>query len=143
MASSSPNPESPADHARALMVRKDDIEAELQEQIGILKANNVTMQTPLVDAEGFPQADIDLWVIRTARKRIIELRNDLKDMVDEIAIALEKVFDPSAPTPQSSSGARSNDAIPTKPFAKVEVVAPGSPSAEAVSLCSSKEQAYI
>lgn len=131
MASVPANPGSPADHARALMAQKDSIEAELQEQITILKANNVTMQTPLVDPEGFPRADIDLWIVRTARKRIIELRNDLKDVMDEIAGALERVYDPTLPTPASSSSAGSTP--PPKPFAKVEAVAPESPSAEAVS----------
>ncbi|KAH9479228.1 26S proteasome non-ATPase regulatory subunit 9 [Psilocybe cubensis] len=128
--SPSPSP-SPADHARALMARKDEIESELQEQIDILKSNNVTMDTPLVDAEGFPRADIDLWVVRTARKRVIELRNDLRALMDEIAGALEKVYDPSVPSPSLRNGVASSSAVPTKPFARVEAVAPGSPSAEA------------
>lgn len=33
--------------------------------------NNVGMHEPLVDAEGFPRNDIDLYQVRTARHKII------------------------------------------------------------------------
>lgn len=36
------------------------------------------MDTPLVDREGFPRADIDVAGVRTARVQVIRLRNDLK-----------------------------------------------------------------
>ena len=64
------------EHARALMSQKDVIEAELDSQFAILRANSATMQTRLVDAEGFPRADLDIYAIRHARVRIIELNNE-------------------------------------------------------------------
>jgi 26S proteasome non-ATPase regulatory subunit 9 len=124
-----PNPESPAEQARALISQKDNIEAELETHISILKANNVTMQTPLVDPEGFPRADIDIYAVRGARVRIIELRNDLKSVMDAIAKALEGIYDPALAVP-SAQESSSRSAL--KPFARVEAVAPGSPAAEAV-----------
>jgi 26S proteasome non-ATPase regulatory subunit 9 len=117
---------SPAEQTRTLMAQKSDIEAELESHISILKANNVTMQTPLVDVEGFPRADIDIYAVRGARVRIIELRNDLKAVVDAIGKALEGIYDPAIQRIDSSSER------PLKPFAKVDGVAPGSPAAEAV-----------
>jgi 26S proteasome non-ATPase regulatory subunit 9 len=120
-----PSPESPAEQTRTLINQKSNIEAELESHISILKANNVTMQTPLVDAEGFPRADIDIYAVRGARVRIIELRNDLKAVVDAIGKALEGIYDPAI---QRSSQI---DSSPLKPFAKVDGVAPGSPAAEA------------
>lgn len=42
------------------------------------------MQTPLVDPEGFPRADIDVAGVRTARANIIRLRNDLQAVRDEM-----------------------------------------------------------
>jgi len=123
-----PSPESPAEQARTLMAQKSNIEAEIETHISVLKANNVTMQTPLVDVEGFPRADIDIYAVRGARVRIIELRNDLKAVVDAIGKALEGIYDPSLQ--QSSQNDSSNDR-PLKPFAKVDGVAPGSPAAEA------------
>ena len=124
-----PSPESPAEQARTLMAQKSNIEAELETHISILKANNVTMQTPLVDVEGFPRADIDIYAVRGARVRIIELRNDLKAVVDAIGKALEGIYDPAL---QRSSQNDSSNELPLKPFAKVDGVAPGSPAAEAV-----------
>jgi hypothetical protein len=81
--------------------------------------------------------NIDIYQVRNARVRIIELRNDLKAIIADIAKALEAVYDPSAaPAPDSSSsgaGALSNvEEDVTKPFARVDGVAPNSPAAEAV-----------
>jgi len=59
--------------------------------------------------------------------RIIELRNDLKAVVDAIGKALEGIYDPAI---QRSSQADSSSERP-KPFAKVDGVAPGSPAEEA------------
>jgi 26S proteasome non-ATPase regulatory subunit 9 len=124
-----PSPDSPAEQTRTLINQKSNIEAELESHISILKANNVTMQTRLVDAEGFPRADIDIYAVRGARVRIIELRNDLKAVVDAIGKALEGIYDPAI---QRSSQIDSSSERPLKSFAKVDGVAPGSPAAEAV-----------
>ena len=138
------------------MSRKEGIEAEIDAQISILKANNSTLQSPLVDNEGFPRDDLgsaeyflialhatyasiefhtDIYQVRNARVRIIELRNDLTAVSNDIARALEAVYDPSV-TPTSASN--SSGAVvgagedTTKPFARVDGVAPSSPAAEAV-----------
>jgi 26S proteasome non-ATPase regulatory subunit 9 len=125
-----PSPESPAEQTRTLIAQKSNIEAELESHISILKANNVTMQTPLVDVEGFPRADIDIYAVRGARVRIIELRNDLKAVVDAIGKALEEIYDPALQRLGSSSQDSSDRTL--KPFAKVDGVSPGSPASEAV-----------
>jgi 26S proteasome non-ATPase regulatory subunit 9 len=100
------------------------------------------MSAPLLDADGFPRSDIDIWAVRKARVRIIELRNDLKDVIDEIGQALEGVY----AKPISSSlnqGQNQNQQTMVVdrreegveenlvPFAKVDGIAPGSPAAEA------------
>jgi 26S proteasome non-ATPase regulatory subunit 9 len=53
-----PAPYSPKEQARTLMARKDGIEAELDAQLTILRANNSTLQSPLVDNQGFPRDDL-------------------------------------------------------------------------------------
>jgi 26S proteasome regulatory subunit N4 len=137
-----PSESSPAEHARALMARKDAIESEIAAQSDILRSNGATMQTPsLVDREGFPRADIDIWAVRTARVRIIELRNDLAAVTDAIGKALEVVYErrpipsqeDSAAGPSSSNREILQESSSLKPFAKVNSVAPTSPAAEAVS----------
>lgn len=126
-----PTKESPAEQVRVLMLRKDAIEAEIAAQATILKANNVTMQSPLVDPEGFPRADIDVWEVRHARVRIIELRNDLKDVMESIMKGLQGVYDPARAPQQSQPDASNPSGL--RPFAKVDGVAPSSPAAAAVS----------
>lgn len=59
-------PESPREQVRTLMTHKENIEAELDAQVSILKANNSTLHSSLVDKEGFPRADIGgFHLIRT------------------------------------------------------------------------------
>ena len=123
-----------AEHVRGLMARKDAIEEEMEAQFSILQSNGVNMDTPLVDPEGFPRADIDVWAVRHARVKIIELRNDRTALVNEIGLALQNVFDPSTlareQLPQTTAESRAGTT--SKPFAKVDGVAPGSPAASAV-----------
>ncbi len=146
-----PSPDSPSERARSLIARKDALEAEVEAQGSILKANNTDMRQPLVDREGFPRDDLDVWAVRHARVRIIELRNDLAALMDEISKTLETVYRRSPPPPPEGEGnSRSGAATPATaavsgevtisellPFARVNGVAPGSPAADAVrsSLC--------
>jgi 26S proteasome non-ATPase regulatory subunit 9 len=125
--------DNPLEKARGLVAQKDVLELELETQLSILKAENVTMETPLVDPEGFPRADIDVWAVRTARVKIIELRNDLRDIMDAIGKALERVYDPSstaAAVADSSRNGKIGDSL--KPFSKVASVDPASPASDAV-----------
>ena len=136
-----PSPDSPSERARSLIARKDALEAELEAQGSILKANNTDMRQPLVDREGFPRDDIDVWAVRHARVRIIELRNDLAALMDEIAKSLETVYRRSPPPQAEGEASRSGNTTSASgetttaellPFARVNGVAPGSPAADAV-----------
>lgn len=118
------------EQAHVLIARKENIEAEIEAQISVLKANSSTLQSPLVDQDGFPRADIDIYAVRGARVRIIELRNDLDAVMNAIAGALEGIYDPSLTDTNGETNPPA-DSRP-KPFAKVNGVAPGSPAAEAV-----------
>ncbi|KAI0770242.1 hypothetical protein C8Q74DRAFT_1274350 [Fomes fomentarius] len=121
-----------AENVRGLMARKDAIEAEMEAQFSILKTNSVTMDSPLLDAEGFPRDDIDLWAVRHARVRIIELRNDHKALMDRIMVALQSVYNPSTGSqPEESSMVTAISGASLEPFARVDGVAPGSPAAAA------------
>jgi 26S proteasome non-ATPase regulatory subunit 9 len=125
-----PSLTNPMEQARALITRKEDIEAEIEAQISILKTNSSTLQSPLVDEDGFPRADIDIYAVRGARVRIIELRNDLAAVTNAIANALEGIYGPSLQGAEASE-TRTVEGDP-KPFGKLNGVAPGSPAAEAV-----------
>lgn len=105
------------------MSQKDSIQAALDAQYGILSSHGVGLADALVDAEGFPRADVDVYAVRHARVRVIELRNDLRAVMDKLADALAGAF----------PGVQTNDAEAEAevPFAKVDGVAPGSPAASA------------
>lgn len=64
----------PRQIAMNLMSRKDAIEKEIKEQQALLDSNNSTMTTELVDNEGFPRGDIDVYTVRHARVRSDFLR---------------------------------------------------------------------
>jgi 26S proteasome non-ATPase regulatory subunit 9 len=125
--------------AKNLMSRKDAIQAELDSQYSILAANSSTLHTPLVDPQGFPRSDIDVYAVRHARVRIIELKNDMEAIVNDLAKALEIVYNPLtnglvpevSPAGTSAGGGNSTEKIP---LGKVDGVVPGSPAAQAVSL---------
>jgi len=126
----------PTEQVRILSIRKEAIETELDAQLSILSSNSSTLRSPLVDPEGFPRSDIDVFAVRGARVRIIELRNDLKAVVDEIGTALESVYDKSAVAsgiiaPELKGDVTTLDG-PLMPFARVDGVAPNSPAAAAV-----------
>lgn len=140
-----PRRENPADYARNLIKRKENIEADIEAQHQILSANASTLTTPLVDHDGFPRDDIDVWAVRTARVRIIELRNDYTAVVDEIGTALQDVYSHNAPSAEDSETDSNvpplsvsippishEDVEPQLPFARVDGVAPGSPADVAV-----------
>ncbi|XP_068625095.1 26S proteasome non-ATPase regulatory subunit 9 [Battus philenor] len=79
------------DRVLKLMEEKDRIESEIRDQTAILESNNVGMHDSLVDGEGFPRNDIDVYKVRHARHRIICLQNDHKLLMRKIEEGLEEV----------------------------------------------------
>ncbi|RUP52170.1 26S proteasome non-ATPase regulatory subunit 9-like protein [Jimgerdemannia flammicorona] len=135
-------------NAHALMAQKDAIEAEIRELEAALRTQGVGMDAPLVDRSGFPRSDVDVVVARTARNKVIQLRNDHKDVMKQIEQALHAVHaenkakmaaegEPQAKTAPTQSDPESTTAPaqpsqPTQqPFAIVNAVAPDSPAQEA------------
>ncbi|KAF8313959.1 proteasome 26S subunit [Cantharellus anzutake] len=131
----SPTHEPTRERALALIEQKDTIQAQIEHHLSILRTNNSTMQSPLVDAEGFPRADIDVASVRTSRVRIIELRNDLDAVMEEISSALQGLIPPDTktvpPADSSLNIPRTNGNVPEIAFALVNGVAPNSPAAAA------------
>jgi hypothetical protein len=127
-----PSSDSPAEKARALIARRTVLEAELDEQLSVLRSNGVDSRSPLVDADGFPRADIDVWAVRHARVRAIELRNDLVTLTNEIGAALTAVYDPALRSQSEEGSSERKEEPDASAFAKVDGVLSGSPAAAAV-----------
>ncbi|NWX85973.1 PSMD9 ATPase, partial [Nothoprocta pentlandii] len=93
----------------------------------------VGMNEPLVDVEGFPRADIDLYQVRTARHNIICLQNDHKALMKEVEEALHQLHarekeKQAKDEAEALAEARSQEQGQPRPFARVNEVTPGSPA---------------
>ncbi|WOO81170.1 26S proteasome non-ATPase regulatory subunit 9 [Vanrija pseudolonga] len=151
-----PDPEAypgePREYATALMQRKDEIEKEIDALKDVLASHNATTDTPLVDPEGYPRGDIDVYAIRHARAALARLYNDRSEVTRRLATALEQAFQPgasssngatapaapAAPPAAAINGHRDNadasdipDVWPDRPIALVNSVADNSPAAAA------------
>ena len=113
------------------------------------------MDGSLLDAEGYPRSDIDLYAVRTARNRVIceslfgywmlyslppchyvkGLRNDHKVVMQAVEQKLYAIHAEARESGEAKNeeGASSSGVSMAKAFAKVNSVTEGSPAALAVS----------
>ncbi|CAH2097836.1 unnamed protein product [Euphydryas editha] len=96
------------DRVMKLMQEKDRIESEIRNENAVLAANNVGMEDPLVDADGFPRSDIDVYKVRHARHRIICLQNDHKNIMKQIEQGLGEVHSQFKSTENGASSSAQN-----------------------------------
>lgn len=106
------------------------------------------MTGPLVDAEGFPRNDIDIYQVRQARQTIICLQNDHKELMNQIQTMLNQYHAEIATTDpelvnrasaldlkedERGSGGANITPLDTRVLVLVNLVSPNSPAEEAVS----------
>ena len=98
-------------HFRALDQQKHDLEAEAEDILTELNAptnpssssSRPTVQElpppgvdgPLVDEEGYPRDDVDLYRVRSLRGRLAEIQNDFKVLMREIEGVMKKIHNVS------------------------------------------------
>ncbi|CAH0551795.1 unnamed protein product [Brassicogethes aeneus] len=114
-----------------LIEQKDKIEGEIKELTGILTQNGVGMNDPLVDNDGFPINAIDVYQVRHARHRIICLQNDHKALMKQIENGLYGYYSNGDSSQQTSTAMEVDRPFVISykiPFAKVNLVSPGSPA---------------
>ncbi|GAA97042.1 uncharacterized protein L969DRAFT_96929 [Mixia osmundae IAM 14324] len=114
--------------ALRLAERRSNLEAELEVHLELLQSHGVTLNSALVDREGFPRADVDISAILEARARIRVIRNDLKTIEGNLARLLQDVFQTSGDDAQVYLN---GSASTPDPFALVKSVDAGSPAASA------------
>ncbi|XP_016086910.1 26S proteasome non-ATPase regulatory subunit 9 isoform X1 [Sinocyclocheilus grahami] len=120
---------------RLLIKRKSDIEEQIKAYHDMLQTQaGIGMDAPLVDVEGFPRADVDLYKVRTARHNISCLQNDHKAIMVEIEEALHKLHATARVKPEKDV-TKTEVTEPTAslpaPFALVDTVTQGSPAFQA------------
>ena len=73
--------------------RKEKIENELKEFGKVLEQEgNVGMYGNLVDSEGYPRADIDLYKVRLSRQKINCLQTDYNELLNKIEAEFGRIF---------------------------------------------------
>lgn len=124
-----------------LIARRMNIEQRIQEFGNILTRNGLGMDEPLVDEEGFPLSNIDIYAVRHARVEIIRLQNDYKVLMREIENGLNEYYNYTDNASNSISNEyygninkkdlnnNGNDESYI-PFAKITNVVPQSPAYE-------------
>ncbi|KAJ8307471.1 hypothetical protein KUTeg_015555 [Tegillarca granosa] len=127
------------EHMNQLIKKKDEIEAQIKELNGVLDSQQgVGMKEALVDTEGYPRADIDIYSVRHARHQIICLQNDHKDVMKEIEEELYRIHEKArlnkeqAMETSSSSEPGNTFQERLSPFAVVDRVEEGSPASQSV-----------
>ncbi|KAM9329613.1 26S proteasome non-ATPase regulatory subunit 9 [Gastrophryne carolinensis] len=117
-----------------LIARKDELEAQIKAYYDVLEdQKNIGMDGPLVDIEGYPRADVDVYQIRTARHNIICLQNDHQAIMKEIEEALHSLHARDKDKSQKDEAEAQAEALQRiqalpEPFARVDSVTPGSPA---------------
>ncbi|KAL6255693.1 hypothetical protein P5V15_012937 [Pogonomyrmex californicus] len=114
-----------------LMKEKDKIESDLRALKEILDSNHIGMDEPLVDSEGYPKQEVDVYQVRHTRHKIICLTNDHKDVMKKIEEGLHKVhaLAGASETEQSVSDIPDSQEMEAlEPFLRVNLVSPGSPA---------------
>ncbi|KAJ8286264.1 hypothetical protein GJAV_G00036430 [Gymnothorax javanicus] len=120
-----------------LVKKKDSIEEQIKAYYDVLDDQGVGMGSPLVDVEGYPRADVDLYQVRAARHSISCLQNDHKAIMLEIEEALHRLHAAEkARRAQDGGGPTQAEAMEEEPslpapFARVDAITPGSPASQA------------
>ncbi|XP_018523910.1 26S proteasome non-ATPase regulatory subunit 9 [Lates calcarifer] len=130
------NTEITMDDVKNLIKKKDEIEEQIKAYYDVLEDQGVGVEGPLVDAEGFPRADVNLYQIRTARHNISCLQNDHKAIMAEIEEALHKLHAREKAKRERDEAEAQVEAMEQQvtlppPFARVDAVTQGSPASGA------------
>ncbi|KAM8760626.1 26S proteasome non-ATPase regulatory subunit 9 [Acanthopagrus schlegelii] len=116
-----------------LVKKKDEIEEQIKAYYDVLEDQGVGVEEPLIDEEGFPRSDVNLYQIRTARHNISCLQNDHKAIMVEIEEALHQLHAREKAKRQQDETEAQEEAMEQQvtlppPFARVDAVTQGSPA---------------
>ncbi|KHN85806.1 putative 26S proteasome non-ATPase regulatory subunit 9 [Toxocara canis] len=126
------------EEVKKLIAQRDIIDKQIAEQEQILKENGVDMRSSLIDSEGFPLANVDVYSVRHARQAVICARNDrqkLNDRIEALMHELHAIAKQERPSSKSDSeGDESEQPVhrtSNHPFARVDKVSSMSPAQQA------------
>ncbi|XP_067032037.1 26S proteasome non-ATPase regulatory subunit 9-like isoform X2 [Acropora muricata] len=123
---------------KELMAKKEAIEKEIKEFQDVLNSQkNVGMHEKLIDDENYPRSDIDVYTVRVARNRIICLQNDHQALMKEIEKGIHEIHAHAREKKENERQSEEDKTVEDiasklKAFLRVDSVAEGSPSSQAV-----------
>lgn len=121
---------------KKLIAERDEIDQRIAAEEQVLKNNNIDMRTSLVDTEGFPLSNVDIYSVRRARNAIICAQNDHKKLTTEIEKAMLALHEQMRQSGQTFSdntevGEEPVHRTSNNPFARIGKVMDSSPASEA------------
>ncbi|XP_065884577.1 26S proteasome non-ATPase regulatory subunit 9-like [Dysidea avara] len=122
--------------AQELMDKKDGIEEEIKSLHEELENQGQVGTTgSLVDKDGYPRDDIDIYAVRMARNKVIRLQNDHKSIMKLIEEKIHQLHEEARRHRVASEGDDAADKVAAKSapklpsgFAKINQVSSGSPA---------------
>ncbi|VDD84929.1 unnamed protein product [Enterobius vermicularis] len=119
--------------AKKLMEKRDELDSFIEEQQAILKTSGVDMNSPLVDKDDYPLADIDIYAVRNARNALICAQNDRRNLTEQIESLIHRIHEEARTDKQvklegSASKTEEVHRTSNRAFAKIDRVAPDSPA---------------
>ncbi|PAV90980.1 hypothetical protein WR25_19927 [Diploscapter pachys] len=125
--------------ANELKSKLEEMDKELADNWQYLRKLGFDLDTPVIDENGFPRADIDISAVNNAKRRIREIEKDSKEVQDKLAETLDEMHQTAAkngqvdsPTGDSSTGNRPIvHRTSNTPFVKIAAIASGSPGEKA------------
>ena len=121
-----------SEELKLLTQKKEEIERLISEHGKTLEEEgNVGMKGNLIDAEGFPRNDIDIYKVRIARQQINCLQNDYKDLMVKLEEELNLVHSTFKEKSAQSNAENVSVSSNLRPFIKITHVDQESPSFEA------------
>lgn len=121
---------------RALIIKKDELEVQIrtiEEQL--TSSGGPGVRGSLVDSQGFPRNDIDIFAIRRLRNELATLQTDYSELMHSIEIGMAAIFSGEVgPMISHKDVPMKSEQVPPKApqvFAMVNSVAMSSPAHEA------------
>lgn len=111
-----------------LIQERSNIENQISQWKEILDGNKTDMKESLVDSDGYPRADIDVYQVRLARNKISMLMNDHKALTKKIEVGLHEIHAQNRDQVEVLEQVSSSRLDPLVPFARLDHVTKSSPA---------------
>ena len=126
---------------KQLMAQREALELEAEAIVAELTSPGpngeppVGIKDPLVDKEGFPRGDIDIYNARQKRSRLSSINVDHREVMKRIEAELALIHSSPLPASSAPSGQRehppASPEVPLSPIARIDEILAGSPASVA------------